>query len=162
MTTRDPVSCSGCNDLHRLLAAEQEKTARLTQDYERVCEALTCVLEERPLDGSYVHLGYCNSSGRHPAGTRGVTCNCKVGTARWKDTQAKLEAAEARLSLLGGYVRHRRSYGPDGDCPAFMENGQSVGDCTCGLKEILARVDGQTVMPPERATAPTNQTKGTR
>jgi len=43
-------------------------------------EALESVLDEKPLNGEYVHKVSCSGDRRYPPGVKGHSCSCKVGT----------------------------------------------------------------------------------
>lgn len=67
---------------------------RLRED---ALSALHAVLNETPLaNGEYVHHLSCNGDRRKPAGTRGVSCSCKVGYSR----NAQLEKENAKLRIV--------------------------------------------------------------
>lgn len=118
--TRDPVSCSSCNDLRRLLAAEQERRKEADGIRAEACEYFAAEKDRR-------------------------------------------EAAEARLSLLGGYVRELvdqwrtrgNAPGPDSIARAAALGG--LLNCANELEEKLARVVGPAQIEAERATAAENE-----
>lgn len=83
------------------IARLAERVRVLEGERAELTETLTATLEERPLaDGTYAHLVYCNGDRRQPAGTRGVTCNCKVGTARAKQIAAERDRAQEEAATL--------------------------------------------------------------
>lgn len=82
-------------------AEVQSELASLRAERAEFVERLLATLEERPLpDGTYSHLVYCNGPRTVPPGTRGVTCNCRVGAVRAKQAEDELIAAREEISIL--------------------------------------------------------------
>lgn len=56
--------------------------------------------EPRP-DGQWDHAVWCNTIGKYPPGTKGVTCNCRIASRKERDElQARLTRLDAALQSI--------------------------------------------------------------
>lgn len=80
------------NDLTAQLAA-------VTKERDELLTELDAVLCEEPLpSGQYVHRLVCSGDKFKPAGSKGVSCSCRVGRARYAHIEQQLAASHAKLA----------------------------------------------------------------
>lgn len=128
------IACSACGGSRPVVDGDHPAEDPVTQQWASIVEsvtkerdslkeALTAVLEDRPMtDGTYPHLVHCNTDRRNPPGMPGVTCNCKTGSARAKKAEEQCEALRAELEQ----VRQKRSANRKRDYEAGIQEGRNL------------------------------------